>query len=322
MRNLVREVGFKTYSASGQETLSMPRDYAYIDIMIELYAKITVASGNTSGTLRDLAPAQLLRHLELRANGRDVIKSLDFESLSRLTHIRYGTAPNNTLLVNGDAQTNTECYVYAILPLAMWRSVKPFDTLFNAKPLSTLELIMTFGTIADIYCDDAPGNRTSSVVEARVYIASKESVGLEANAVLPLNKEALIESEVTATSTEHKIQLNYAKDLAYRCLVLKAMEYNCVRNTVVNDIQLKSGGVIFYRLAGRRTRARNKSIFAVETMPTGYYVIDFCEDGRLADSLDTSGLSSLDLVLDVTKLTGTTKIRVYTTEVIVPTVVS
>ena len=322
MRNLTREIQDVAIVENSRATVELPRDYAYVDIMVEMQATITIAGGNTSGTLLDVAPAQLIRSLEVRANGRDVIKSMDFEGLVRLTHLRYGTAPDNTLLVSGDAQVNTACFVYAIIPQAMWHSVKPFDTIFNAKPLSTYEMILTFGAVADIYQTGAVGNRTTTLVEGRIYVACRESVGIPADQIFPINKEGTIEDEITANATEFKIPLNYAKDLSYRALVLRATDGYKISNAIINDLQLKSGGVIFFRLGGTRVRARYKSIYWLESMPTGYYVIDFCEDGRLGDSLDTSGLSSLDLILNVTVGAGVTRVKVYTTEIIVPTVVS
>ena len=320
MRNITREIGSKAFVSGGQETIPIPRDYAFSDIMVELDASVTISGGNTSGTLKDNAPAQLLRTIEIRANGRDVIKSLDFEGLVRLTQLRYGTAANNTVMANGDNQTATLCYIYAIIPQAMWRSVKPFDTLFNAANLTTYEAILTFGTAASIYTDTA-GNRTTAINSGTVYLSSREAVGLDPKVVLPINKEATIESTITATATEFKIPLNYAKDLNYRALVLRAQDGGALSSSIINNIKLQSGGVIFFNLGGVRVRNRNKLIYGVETMPTGYYAIDFCEDGRLGDALDTSGLSSLDLILDVTVGSGTTKVKVYTTEIIVPTVV-
>ena len=322
MRNLTREIRDVAVVENGRDTIPLPRDYAYVDLMVELQAKITIAGGNTSGTLLDVAPAQLIRTIEVRANGRDVIKSMDYEGLVRLTHLRYGTAPDNTLLASGDAQVNTECFVYAIIPQAMWHAVKPFDTIFNAKPLSTYEMILTFGACANIYQTGAAGNRTTTLVEGRVYVSCRESVGIPADQVFPINKEGTLEDEITANATEFKIPLNYAKDLSYRALVLRSTDGYQVVNTVINEVQLKSGGVIFFKLAGRRVRARYKSIYWLESIPTGYYPVDFCEDGRLGDSLDTSGLSSLDLILNVTVGAGTTRVKCYTTEIIVPTVVT
>ncbi len=322
MRNLTREIRDVAIVEGGRDSIRLHRDYAYVDIMLELYAKITIAGGNTSGTLLDVAPAQLLRTVEVSANGRDVIKSMDYEGLVRLTHLRYGTAPDNTLPVNGDAQVNTECFVYAIIPQAMWHAVKPFDTIFNAKPLSSYEMILTFGTVTNLYQTGAEGNRTTTLVEGRIYVSCRESVGIPAAQVFPINKEGTIEDEITANATEFKIPLNFAKDLSYRALVLRTTDGYKVSNAIINEIELKSGGVIFFKLAGRRVRARYKSIYWLESIPTGYYPIDFCEDGRLFDALDTSGLSSLDLILNVTVGAGTTRVKVYTAEIIVPTVVT
>jgi hypothetical protein len=316
MRNITRELGQATIVASGQDTIVLPRDYAYVDMLVELTATLTRTAGTTDGIVRDLAPAQLLRQIEIRANGRDVIKSLDFEGLCRLTQLRYGTGGNNTIMVG---TATTACYIYGIIPFAMWRSVKPFDTLFNAKPLTTLEAILTFGAITD--CFTTTYDATYALSGAVVYISGREAVGLADNQILPVNKESAQEATLTATQTDFPLNLNYAKDLAYRSIVLRAKVDNVVSNAVINNVQLKSGGVIFFNMNSRRLRARNKYIYQQETMPTGYYVIDFCEDGRLGDSLDTSGLSSLTLIIDGTQSGTTDKIKVYTTEIIIPTVV-
>lgn len=315
MRNLTRELGQSTIVASGQDTIVLPRDYAYVDILIELYCVVTRTAGTTDGIVRDNAPAQLLRQIEIRANGRDVIKSLDFEGLVRLTQLRYGTAGNHTILVG---TATTTCYIYGILSFAMWRSVKPFDTLFNAKPLTTLEAILTYGAITDMFTTTYD---STYAISGLVYLSSREAVGLKDDAILPVNKEAAQEATISASQTDFPLQLNYAKDLAYRAIVLRAKVDNVLSNAVINNVQLKSGGVIFVNINSRRLRARNKYIYGVETMPTGYYAIDFSEDGRLGDSLDTSGLSSLTLILDVTQSGTTDKVKVYTTEIIIPTVV-
>lgn len=319
MRNLIREYGEATYANNGRATILLPRDYAQVDILVELYASIITDIGTTAATYLDVAPAQLLKHIEIRANGRDVIKSLDFEGLVRLTHLRYGTEPNNTVLDATQDETVSH-YLYGLIPFAMWRSVKPFDTLFNSKPLTTFEAILTWGTMADCFDAGETYDSTYSVNEAIVYLSGKEAVGLAPDAVLPVNKEATTESTVTATATEKKIQLNYAKDLQYRTLVLRTTLDYKVSNAMLNNIKLQSGGVIFFNLNARRDRARYKTIYGLESIPTGYYVIDFSEDGRLFDSLDTSGLSSLDLILDVTASADTDRIKVYTTEIITPTV--
>jgi len=315
MRNLTRELGQSTFVASGQDTIVLPRDYAYVDILIELYAVVTRTAGTTDGIVRDNAPAQLLRQIEIRANGRDVIKSLDFEGLVRLTQLRYGTAGNNTIEVG---TATTTCYIYGILSFAMWRSVKPFDTLFNAKPLTTLEAILTYGAIADMFTTTYD---STYAVTGIVYLSSREAVGLKDDQILPVNKESAQEATISATQTDFPLQLNYAKDLAYRSIVLRAKVDNVLSNAVINNVMLKSGGVIFFNMNARRMRARNKYIYGVETMPAGYHAIDFCEDGRLGDSLDTSGLSSLTLILDVTQSGTTDKVKIYTTEIIIPTVV-
>lgn len=321
MKNITRELGQLTFASAGNDSIILPHDYAYVDLILELQASITYTAGTTAGTLLDLAPAQLVKSIDFRVNGRDSIKgNIDFEGLAKLTNLRYGTAGNNTILANS-AGTQA-CYIYAIMPFAMWRSIRPFDTVLNVQQATTVEFLVSWGTIGSCFANYGTYDATYTVNSAKLVIGSRESVGLAKETVLPINKESVREYTVTATSANTQIDLNYAKDLYYRAIVLKAQNNGSTSNSIINSIQLKSGGVVFYNLSGVMTRARNKFQYAVETMPTGWYAIDFAEDGRvLADSLDTSMLSSLSLVLDVTKgSSGTDKIRVYTTELVVPTV--
>lgn len=318
MRNLLREYGQKTWVSGGQDSLDIPRDYAINDIMLEFAGSIIVSGGTTNGTPKSFCPAGLVKQLDLRANGRDTIKSMAFEDIVAQTTIRYGTLPNNTLMTSG-AQATYPYYIYGIMNLAMWGTVKPFDTLFNANPLTSLTLQITWGVQADLYTSVA-GDRTHTIT-GTLSVLGKEVVGVPSQQLFIVFKEATINAPVAASSSEFKIPLNYARDLSYRGLTLRARVDGAEVNTVVNNIKLQSGGVIFINVNGRRLAARNKSMFSLETWLTGFYVIDFCEDGRIGDSLDTSGLSSLDLILDVTKSGTTCEIKVITQELIVPTVV-
>ena len=50
----------------------------------------------------------------------------------------------------------------------------------------------------------------------------------------------------------------------------------------------------------------------------GYGYVDFCPEGRLVDALNASGLSSLEMILDVSHPGTTDKVRIYPCEIVPP----
>lgn len=317
MKLLERRIGSLTYSESGTATLDLPRNYAYKGLHLRLTADITVAGGSASGTVKDTSGAQLLKRITIRANGRDVIKSIDFETLHRLTQIRYGTRPEATVMANGGAQANTLLNIHAYLPFEMWRSRKPIDTLLNSKPLQTLEFIADWGAKNDWV--DSSYDRTTTINACALEVMSEEYVGVGEKELFAVNKESSTEPEVTATSSEFQIKLPTSN--IYRAIALVARADGKLNNSIINNIQIKSGTEVFKNVKANHLRDANKRRYAIETWPTGYHVLEFAPDGLMSEALDTRGFGdNLEIILDVTKQSGTNKIHVYPVEVILPPV--
>ena len=95
-------------------------------------AQVDTSAGASAGTPKDSCPAQLISNIMVRANGRDVIKNIDFETLHRLTQMRHGTRPRIDSLPAGYAELSNQAVdVHAMIDFAMWNAVKPVDTLFD-----------------------------------------------------------------------------------------------------------------------------------------------------------------------------------------------
>ena len=91
MKILEREIGSIDFAENQTRTLQLPRNYAYDQLNLLLIAKMSrTATGADAGESKDSAPAQLVKNIQIRANGRDVIKNYDMETLHRLA--RFGTA--------------------------------------------------------------------------------------------------------------------------------------------------------------------------------------------------------------------------------------
>lgn len=351
MKILEREIGSLEYASNQTRTLQLPRNYAYRKLNLTLIAQVYRAAGATAGGAMDCAPAQLVKNIMIRANGRDVIKNYDFETLHRINQIAHGTRPAISaegwqgfaaIAVGAHITIN----VSAVIDFEMWRSIRPIDTLLDSAGLATLEMIVTWGAPNDIMTplyDPAAGGVV--VESANLFVSSVEAVGVPAGTNFMANKEYMIRSQVTATSNRHQIQLPVGN--LYRWLILKTHSNGLPTSNILpfgltaqKVITLQAGTEVFkYRIAGCLARDNRLDYgLAVPNLLTqgaaapidhrlteyaleGYYILEFVKDGRLTECLDTNKLSSLELILDVV-LVGTTRdfVDIYPCELIRPAV--
>ena len=334
MKVLEREIGTIEYAENQTRTLPLPRNYAYRKLYLKLIAQLDCAAGASAGTPKDSCPAQLISSIEIRANGRDVVKKFDMETLHRMNQIRYSNRPWLDSLPSGYAeQSNVEVGIHAIIDFEMWRAIRPIDTLLDSAGMATLELIVTFGAGNDVMTDAFDG--TISVDSATLYVAALEAVGVPAGTTFMVNKEYQIRSIITAASNNHQIQLPVGN--LYRSFVIKTHSDGVQVDTILNNIQLKAGTEVFknriagflqmdnrleYGLVIPDDNASGGAVdnYYLEHILEGYYVLEFVKDGLLTEALDTSRLSSLELLLDVNAPGTTDVIDIYPVELVLPAI--
>jgi hypothetical protein len=263
------------------------------------------------------------------------MKNFDLETLHRLTQLRHGVRPYIVSLAAGYAQgANVTVAIHAVIDFAMWRASKPIDTLLDSAGLATLDLIVTWtGAATDIFNDAFDG--TVAVDSATLYVASLERVGVPAGSKFMFNKEYQIRSQVNAASTSHQILLPVGN--MFRDFVIKTHSDGVQVNTILNNIQLKSGTEVFknrnagflqmdnrveHQIGVPEVLASAAAIdhFYTEYVLDGYYVLDFVKDGRLTEALDTRQLSSLELLLDVNNPGTVDFIDIYPCELTLPAI--
>jgi len=341
---LEREIGSITYAANQTRTLPLPRNYAYRTLQLKLVCDLDRAAGATAGAPKDSCPAQLVRNIMIRANGRDVIKNYDFETLHRMDQFRYGIRPRLSWMDAAGAyseawegfslvDTSETFVIHAVIDFAMGRAIRPIDSLLDSAGLATLDLIVNFGAGDDVM-NDAYDPAAGGVVvnSATLYVASVEAVGVPPGTVFMTNKEYMLRSQVTAASTRHQINLPVSN--LYRSFIIKTHSDGDQVNTILNNITIKAGTEVFkYRIASflqmdGRIEFQTESPIGQdgqdrahqEDVVPGYYTLEFVKDGRLTECLDTSKLSSLMLELDVAHPGTGDFIDVYPTELLVPAV--
>ncbi len=344
MKKLIeREIGSLTFSANQTATLQLPRDYSIDKLQFRFMGTLYRAAGASAGAPKDLSFAQLIKRIEIRRNGRDVLKSIDFETLMRLNQLRYGTQPAYRRTVynarfgegavvttqwDGYAAVTTganaiDFDLSAIMDFGMWNAIRRNDTLLDATArgnVSTLDMIVTFGAYNDVMSvayNPAAGGVAADRVPV-LYVSTSEyiDVNSQEDPYTPYsdNKEYGIRKVITATNPKELIELGPGN--FFRSIVLKTYSDDGQINDLINAITLRSGtDVIKYR-TGKALRWDNKQECGLETMPDGYFLLEFVKDGHLAKMLDTTNMSSLTLELDIVKRGTIDVVEVFPVEVV------
>lgn len=312
--NRGRRVGKTEYVASGVDALDLPRKALYRQLSLKIEGAVNITDVTQAPVLYTGAGGSALRmvpRVEIIANGRDTIKSLSADAIAMKNLFLYGTKP--ILTESGLTVASHPFGGTIILPFAMPRSIREIDTLLPSGRLSTLELRITYGS-ADAMFSTLPTAHTMTSVDVEVHL--NECIRLDGK-VEPYStyKELYIEKTVPAASAAFQVILPTGN--RYRGFLLECESDGNMVNTILNKITIKSGTDVF--LAKDADVVQGESIvmhkLGAQTV-TGYYYIDFCPEGRLVDALDATGLSSLEMELDVNVPGTTDKIRVYPCEII------
>ena len=79
---------------------------------------------------------------------------------------------------------------------------------------------------------------------------------------------------------------------------------------------IKTGSDVLKNRNALSLREENKQDCGLETMPTGYYLLEFCKDGHLSRSINTMGMSDLTAEMDVTKQGTNCVVEIFPVELV------
>lgn len=299
-----RELGEKTFSAGQLSSFELPRNYSLDRLKFRLTAQLSRTAGST-GAPKDVSGAQLINKIELIKNGRESIKVLDAETLYRLCQLRYGAEPHYDVASSWDGfdvQSNIDFVLDFWLDLGMWKALQRFDTLLDTTwrgGISTLDLHITWGQLQDVMTGAFDGTVSADVTPA-VSVSSEEYIDPDATpGEYAENREYGIRKVITANNPKEPHRFNIGN--RFRSFVIKTQSDDVLRNDILNNVKILSGSDVYKNRKGLALREENKMYCGLETMPTGYYLLEFCPDGHLTRSINTLGMSDLTCEMDVTK---------------------
>lgn len=321
-----RDLGSLNFTAGQTSTLELPRNYSLDRLKFRLAATLFRAAGATAGAPMDLGSiAQLVNKIEIRKNGREVLKAIDFATLCRACEMRYGTPMTNLRHISGTGAVVTtewdgfvavttganaiEFQINAWLDFGMPNSIRRNDSLLDTTwrgGITTLDLVVTWGQYDDVMTgayDPAAGGVDADVAPV-LQVSTDEYIDPDAVPGEYIEfREYGIRKVVTADNPKFQHRLNIGN--RFRSFIIKTHSDDVLRDDIMNNVMVKSGSDVYKNRDAVMLRQENKAELQLETMPCGYYLLEFCKDGHLSRAVNTVGLSDLTIEMDVS-LQGTT----------------
>lgn len=314
-----RELGSRSFTAGQMSSYELPRNYSLDKLKFRLTAQLSRTVG-TAGAPKDLSGAQLINKIEVIKNGSESLKILDAETLMRLCELRHGTPCHYNVpsAWDGfDVQSNIDFVMDFWLDFGMWRAVQRFDTLLDTTwrgGITTLDLQITWGQLANVMTGAFDGTVTAPVTP-QVSVATEEYIDPDAvPGEYAENREYGIRKPISANNPKEPHKFNIGN--RFRSFVIKTYSDDVLRNDILNNVIIKTGSNVLKNRAGLALREENKQYCGLETMPTGYYLLEFCKDGHLTRSVNTLGMSDLTCEMDVTKQGTNCFIEIFPVELV------
>lgn len=302
-RTYLRKEGQASYTASTQSRIQLSRNYHNRYLL----CKLTVNHTNGAAPVfKTDGMANLINAVQIVANGNKTIKHVDAKKLVFNALYAKGKPMQSSLFTT--ASTAGTSTLYFTVDFSKRGMVRPEDTIENSSLYTTFDMMIDWANAAAVGAD-------VTVDSATIEVASNQLVGYTRNPGerIAHNVETQLTEEITSSTTEYQISLPVKK--IYQQLLIGAFVDGNRSNAVINGVKLKSGTTIFLDWKADDLRADNIDRHEVitEANANGLLLVDLVGRGRNSDALDTRGeFNTLELVLDVTKQSGTNNVTVWT----------
>lgn len=299
-RKYLRLEGQNAYSASSQGRIQLSRNYH----VRYLLCKLTVNHTNTSASFKTDGFANLINAIQIVANGNKTIKHIDVKKL--VANAVYGSGrPMKSVLKTADGAQQSE--LYFTIDFSKRGMMRPNDTIENSSLYTTFDMLIDWANDAAVGTGVVVNSATLEVSSNQLVNYSRNSGERIAHFV-----ETQLTEEITSSTTEYQISLPVKK--IYQKLLIGSFLNGNKTDTIVNRVKLKSGTTVFADWKADDIKADNLDRYKIATESTvdGLLLLDLTDRGRNSDALDTRGeFNTLELVLDVTKQTGTNTVTVW-----------
>ena len=309
-----RRIAQVAVTENGQATYDIPRGYDIEGIHLRLAGDVVVTTAGAA--VRAEAPTQLIKRVELIADGKNTLVSVPFVMLNKGNVFRKQlgklTPPSAAAIATYSVEAD------GMIDFALVDGIRPKDSSLRTYGMSLLQMRFTFGQAEDLFTGAPVGTLTGMYVEISLVecVEERDAKGDFVTKPIALKKVAYQDINVAASNANQEIVLPVGNGM--RGVILRAEINGEPSDAVINNIILQSGVDVQFNLPAKVAKRINEHDYEL-TMPVGFYVADMMKFGpsdvKLADVWDLTRASEAKLVLDVTGGAGY-KVTVETIEFI------
>ena len=314
-----RRIAQVPVTENGVITIDLPRGYDYEALAFRLYGTINVTTNYT--TVRAENPAQLIKRIEVIADGKNTLHSVPFVMLNRANVFRRGQLGS---LTPASAATIAAYAIEAtaVIDMGIMDGIRSKDSNLRTSGMSLLQCRFTFGANSDCFTGAGVGNITNMFVD----VFSSEMIELpdpQTGAITqPLYLQKRAYQDVVFSASNANMQVILPVGNIMRGVWIRGEGFTAAgepQDTVINNIILASGVDVRLNLPYLDLRAINKMDYDSTTIPVGICIADLMEEGgynvQASEGWDLTNASEAKLTLDVNG-SANTKITVVTHELI------
>jgi len=324
-----------TFAAGAKQITQITRQLAMRGIYLHLTVTPTVTGANNTAANTKLGDEwACVQKIELIANGTTTLFSFAGSDIKSMCRILYGFQPRiNTTLGDG-ATANPALDSTVWIPFLNPRSIRPFDTLLFTGELSDLRLEVTWAADQTSINGTATGFTVAPSIE--VY-TREQTLPTDANGqpVLPnfYRRTLKIPVQISGANSAFRYQLNTGP--IYRGLILNELSgVPAESHTILTNVKVFSGPTTFidvnaeslYEFGNEQAKIpqfqygiaaggffQSSGQASTAADPRSWRWLDFCDDGRMSEALDTDSIGDTFLEFNVN---AAATINIFTQELL------
>lgn len=302
------------------QTIDLPRGYDLESIYF-----YGIGGGTLSGAgsaVRAEAPLQLIKRIEIIADGKNTIASVSGLLLGRGQMNRRGQL--SSLSPPADASAAARTYAFEMaLDQQLIDGIRPKDANLRTSGMQLLQMRITFGAYIDLFTGSPAGGLTGTNT---LEICTSEIVELpDANGEIsrPLYVQKRTYQDIGCPTTNSNQEINLPVGNFLRSVLFRSEGFATAgepSDAVLNYVTLRSGVDVRFSASWPMVFRMNRLDYQITARPVGIGLVDLCSSGQFAgikatDAWDLTRASECKVVLDVNGSTNG-KVSIMTTELV------
>ena len=286
-----REIASLTHKDNDLLTADVPREHVYLDLVLRIVGELNVT---VAATLTEWSILNLIKNIQLKGNG--TLTPKDMNGIFAYLRSKYEgqVAPTFNAPAVGVAVNKFDFSVPIRFILPPSYGGDRFDSAFDSDPFKTLQLILSTGDVDDVI---SAGTATLQNLTYSVHTLEIENL---TNKLLHLNIENQSDKAFTAANTALDHELPRGDNLLYRSLAIRVLDNGVMSDTVLNSVQLRSNGTkVHVDIKWDELLDRNKEQYHLETIATGFGIIDLDPRHNFAELIPMINKSNFKLIYNV-----------------------